>query len=568
MESECGDIMGEYNPRIENATWFRRIIKTVFFLYLLSKMASSINVSTTTANEAHAGGKWKVQFFYAAPLHESIANESDTTSYEPTFLELNAALRKFNEASQGTIRQLSMSYEVASRTEELLFMTYQGNIGPSAYNKTVETKLLSREIEQKISKVAELLEHNSFILESLLKPFTVTFGLTRFTSMDSSTSPKSQLVIENTDTFLDKSSELMQPLARYIPPYKPTVNDNESEDHSYEDASQIIAHITRDWTSSGAPIREITYDWVVEQLLRYHRQLEMSSSQSFSPVLVPGAGLSRLAFDIAFLREDTFHQSEITEHDNKHYYPFEVEAVDCSLVMASAAYHILNNVTSDPPRKIYPFVMDPFTNEVETERRWESMMFPEMSVIDTLQYYKEQKSWENAPFQNDPSLSYTIGDFVAIYASRAKQQMYGSIATCYFLDTATNIYEYILTIKNLLRPGGLWINVGPVQWHRNAQLQPSVNELRQIIQLFGFKIHYWSVEDRLVGYRHPDDVLPSFSGSRYTRSEGYRPLKFVASHQSYEPLGDLLPLIESLRLSTGRKSMLHEAWNTQSKDNR
>lgn len=35
-----------------------------------------------------------------------------------------------------------------------------------------------------------------------------------------------------------------------------------------------------------------------------------------------------------------------------------------------------------------------------------------------------------------------------------------AIVTCFFIDTAPNVFEYIETIYRLLRPGGYWINLG------------------------------------------------------------------------------------------------------------
>lgn len=32
--------------------------------------------------------------------------------------------------------------------------------------------------------------------------------------------------------------------------------------------------------------------------------------------------------------------------------------------------------------------------------------------------------------------------------------------TCFFIDTARNIVHYLETIHGLLKPGGLWINLG------------------------------------------------------------------------------------------------------------
>jgi carnosine N-methyltransferase len=33
------------------------------------------------------------------------------------------------------------------------------------------------------------------------------------------------------------------------------------------------------------------------------------------------------------------------------------------------------------------------------------------------------------------------------------------------LDTAPNIIRYVEAVKNCLRPGGIFVNVGPLLWH-------------------------------------------------------------------------------------------------------
>lgn len=537
-------------------TWALRIIVNLSFLLA---MASSMN--SPSLHSVNGTVRWKAQFFYASPNHESSieANDDNATHspYEHEFLELGKVLRHYREASQSVLTQLSLSHEVALRTEYQLMTVFQNdgsNKSPAA---------LSTQIERKISKVAELLEQNALVLEGILKPFPVTIGLSRFSNVELSplTPDVKSASLDDPDSFLG-FSETLPPLARYIPPYNPSKQGSTyfgSEELPYEDAAQIIAHITRDWTVDGTSIRMMTHNWIVDQLWKHHKQLvgstcKLSQRSIYSPVLVAGAGMGRLAYNIAFTYEEIYAQSEISENYTKqHYFPFEVEAVDSSIVMASAAHHILNDDTEQ--YKVYPFVNDPFVNEVDTEKRWQPMHFPEKKVISSLKHWKhEPQQYET--IINEPFLAYTIGDFVTTYASTAKKGIYGSIATCYFIDTATNIYEYIITIKNLLRHGGLWTNLGPVQWHRNAQLQPSVDELRQMIELFGFRIHVWEVEDRLVAYRHPDDVE---SSSRFTRSEGYRPLKFVATYEGTDDGADLLLLLEKLRLTTGRKSMMRRA---------
>jgi hypothetical protein len=38
-------------------------------------------------------------------------------------------------------------------------------------------------------------------------------------------------------------------------------------------------------------------------------------------------------------------------------------------------------------------------------------------------------------------------------------------ASCYFIDCATNILEFLRTIAYVLKPGGYWINFGPLLYH-------------------------------------------------------------------------------------------------------
>lgn len=39
------------------------------------------------------------------------------------------------------------------------------------------------------------------------------------------------------------------------------------------------------------------------------------------------------------------------------------------------------------------------------------------------------------------------------------------VVTCFFIDTAHNIVEYLEVINYCLKPGGKWVNLGPLLWH-------------------------------------------------------------------------------------------------------
>lgn len=42
------------------------------------------------------------------------------------------------------------------------------------------------------------------------------------------------------------------------------------------------------------------------------------------------------------------------------------------------------------------------------------------------------------------------------------------VATCFFIDTAHNVLEYMETIWKILKPGGVWINLGELVFGMKA----------------------------------------------------------------------------------------------------
>ena len=522
--------------------------------------ASEVVVDEDIQQQSVGEEQWNASFYYI-PTHTTNSNEDSLDKDGlPTFNELKVSLNKYRDMTDDILYQLSRAHEVASRTEQILFPNHD-TYSPSSLK-------LSSKLEYKITTSAKTLEANMIVLERLLKPFPINVGILpnhKPDDLNNFTFPPNNDNSNNKQCDTSSQVSTTTSIARYIAPYKEINEVNQrmnsnynGEEEPYDTSSHILTHMTREWTESGASIRIDTHDWIVDELLTYHNQLDSSTDcqdSPLSPVLVPGAGLGRLAFDIAFTQSNRAG----TNTKSQVFYPFVVEAIDNSLVMGAAAYQLFHYHHSEHDEenlKIYPMANDPFINEEDIERRWTQSVFPEEKVSDQLNLLKNMKQSSNN-FQQ-PNISYVIGDFVSIYASPTKHGVYGSVATCFFIDTATNIYEYITTVRNLLRTGGLWINLGPVQWHRNAQLQPTTAELKDLILMAGFEIMKWEISDKLIAYRHPDDIRVG------TRAEAYRPLKFVAilkpdpeecSTQDHDSTS-LLSSLEKVRQVTGRKSMM------------
>lgn len=52
-----------------------------------------------------------------------------------------------------------------------------------------------------------------------------------------------------------------------------------------------------------------------------------------------------------------------------------------------------------------------------------------------------------------------------IYSKPEHAGAFDAVATCFFIDTAPVAMEYIDVIKHVLRPGGVWVNCGPLSFH-------------------------------------------------------------------------------------------------------
>ncbi|KAG0303833.1 hypothetical protein BGZ97_001728, partial [Linnemannia gamsii] len=68
-----------------------------------------------------------------------------------------------------------------------------------------------------------------------------------------------------------------------------------------------------------------------------------------------------------------------------------------------------------------------------------------------------------------------------------------AVVTCFFIDTAKNIVDYLETIYKILKKGGVWINAGPLLWHfentpNEISVELSLEEVIELAKTIGFKI--------------------------------------------------------------------------------
>lgn len=253
-------------------------------------------------------------------------------------------------------------------------------------------------------------------------------------------------------------------------------------------AHSTIRQFYRDWSAEGWQERRVCYDPVLRILheafsspnpddLNDERRSRSGSNHShaLSPirVLVPGAGLGRLVFELCRAG-------------------YAAEGNEISYHQLLASSWVLNHTQNPEQYALFPFVSI-FSNVRSRQQQLKQVMIPDVhpgSVIQAAmenqqapQQQQQQKEdddhegpkreyeQERAQKRKDlssvamGSMSMSAADFVVLYGADSQRHAFDAVATVFFIDTAPNLIRYLEAISNCLKPGGIWINVGPLLWH-------------------------------------------------------------------------------------------------------
>lgn len=209
--------------------------------------------------------------------------------------------------------------------------------------------------------------------------------------------------------------------------------------------------------------RDAVYKPMLVALEQYFAQVPINTRGRIS-VLVPGAGLGRLAFDVAKAG-------------------FSCQGNEFSFHMLIASDFVLNRLHNSHQYTIYPWVHS-LSNAINNSNQLQPVQIPDLLP-------------GNIPDGTDFSM--VAGDFIEVYSRSEHAGIWSAVMTCFFLDTAHNIIQYIETINHVLADGGVWINCGPLLYHfegaqNELSLELSLEEVMSIVNKFGFHV----IEERFV----------------------------------------------------------------------
>jgi carnosine N-methyltransferase len=233
-----------------------------------------------------------------------------------------------------------------------------------------------------------------------------------------------------------------------------------------------LRQCVRDWSSNGAEERAQCYTPILRELERLYPN---AAERSTRRVLIPGSGLGRLTWEIA--QRGFFSQGN-----------------EFSYYMLLCSYYILNVITGTNQVMLFPWITET-KNLVKVADQTQSVMIPDVD-----------------PTSLPPRSQFSMvaGDFEEVFKDQVN--LWDCVASCFFLDTAHNVLNYLKIISDILKPGGYFINFGPLLYHfadtyGELSIELSWEEIKSILPQFGLELIHEETGLPSVYTGHPTSML-------------------------------------------------------------
>ncbi|XP_024524329.1 carnosine N-methyltransferase [Selaginella moellendorffii] len=222
----------------------------------------------------------------------------------------------------------------------------------------------------------------------------------------------------------------------------------------------VLRNIVRDWTKEGAGERDKCYSPLLQELQSWFPNIDPEARPS---CLVPGAGLGRLALEISRLG-------------------FMCQGNEFSYYVLICSSFILNQTVEPDEFEMHPWIHSN-CNKISDKDQLQSVRFPDVHPGSA---------------GITEGFSMCAGDFLEVYGHESQTGAWDAVVTCFFIDTAHNVVDYIEVIHKVLKPGGVWINLGPLLYHfadahefsshDEISIELSLEDVKKVAFSYGFEL--------------------------------------------------------------------------------
>ncbi|CAD6914044.1 unnamed protein product [Tilletia controversa] len=227
--------------------------------------------------------------------------------------------------------------------------------------------------------------------------------------------------------------------------------------HHLEKVRSTIKQFVRDWSEEGRVEREAAYGPIIDAVKARFGHMSVQQKAALH-ILVPGAGLGRLAWEFARLG-------------------YSCQGNEFSFYMLVASHFVLNETRCAGEHVLYPNVHSA-SNWTSARDMLQAVLVPDVVPSD---------------LPDGVDFSMVVGEFVEVYGRPAERERWQCVATSFFIDTARNIVQYLEVINSVLELGGYWVNAGPLLWHfengpGDLSIELTLEETMDLVRKMGFEV--------------------------------------------------------------------------------
>ncbi|KAK6453792.1 putative trehalase [Scheffersomyces xylosifermentans] len=226
--------------------------------------------------------------------------------------------------------------------------------------------------------------------------------------------------------------------------------------NEYDKVRSTLLQVSKEWSDDGKKERAISYDKIVNELVEMYPD---ESTRQNIKILNPGCGLGRLVMELIVKG-------------------FWCQGNEFSYHMLLTSNFVLNHCKFAHSYSIFPY-LSKSSHVVKRLNQIRPVSMPDLNP--TLIH---ELSAKNPHIPYEDLMSMTAGSFTDLYGPdnlevsdtytqdavanefrSTNKENFDVLVTSFFIDTASNVIDYLKTIHYCLKTGGVWINFGPLLWH-------------------------------------------------------------------------------------------------------
>ena len=217
----------------------------------------------------------------------------------------------------------------------------------------------------------------------------------------------------------------------------------------FERCDAVLHSVMREWSAEGKVERDESFAPLIAAIERLLPVTDVSTAYKYN-VVIPGCGLGRLAAELS----SRGYNTQMNEY---------------SVFMLLANNFMSNGATQRNAFTLFPWLRTR-NNLITTADVVKGIKVPDATCAQVISrgpyasVYREPTKEEFAAGRL-PRFSLRAGDFVELYGTPDNVGKWDGVVTCWFIDAVHDVVELMTVIHAILRPGGVWVNLGPLLYH-------------------------------------------------------------------------------------------------------